>query len=130
MGPIDEACKQLGVSRGSLGGYERGERLPDIDFIARLCALTGGDFNAVSRLRLEAAGEPVPDSLAVADAPAGYRVESGEVSGLRAEIQAAGIPFDWALLLMQLAGSGDLSPGGARAIIGFLKQDNTKEEGK
>jgi transcriptional regulator with XRE-family HTH domain len=52
LGSIDAAAPKLGVSRGSLGGYERGKRLPDVDFLARLAAATGGDLPELIRLRL------------------------------------------------------------------------------
>lgn len=42
----------LGVSNNTLGAYERGEVLPDVDFLAKFAAVTGADFNELLRLRL------------------------------------------------------------------------------
>lgn len=139
LGSIDSAAKKLGVARGSLGGYERGERLPDIDFLARLARETNSDFNELLRLRIEAGGNS-PDALGIAvqDVAAGYgnfkvQTRSGSfrssdaqpiTAEIRREVQQAGLSLDWALLIVELVAGGDLQPGGARAIIEFLKQAN------
>jgi len=149
LGSIDSAAPKLGVSRGSLGGYERGDRLPDIDFLARLAAETGADFNELLRLRLEAGGNS-PEALGMQ-----VREPSGEYSGLhqrmaarhgpspnalaaeirhgpspsalaaeiRREVQQADVPLEWALLIVQLVAGGDLTVEGARAIIDSIKQE-------
>ncbi|WP_445083981.1 hypothetical protein [Candidatus Vondammii sp. HM_W22] len=40
------------MSKNSLAAYERGERLPDVDFLAVFADRTGADFNELLRLRL------------------------------------------------------------------------------
>lgn len=52
LGPIKLACGQLGVSHSTLGMYERGELLPDVDFLATFAERTGADFQELLRLRL------------------------------------------------------------------------------
>lgn len=53
---IDSLAPELGVARNTLAMYERGERLPGVEFLARLAQRTGGDFGELVRLRLKAAG--------------------------------------------------------------------------
>ena len=40
------------MSHGTLGLYEQGKLLPDVDFLARFAKVTGADFNELLRLRL------------------------------------------------------------------------------
>lgn len=92
------AAKQLGVSHGSLGSYEREETLPDVDFLAKFADVTGADFNDLLRLRLasgktaearalaetltspEANRYPVADQvrlpLRVEESTAGYEIDA------------------------------------------------------
>lgn len=42
----------IGVHPNTLALYERGERLPEIDFLAVFADRTGADFNKLLRLRL------------------------------------------------------------------------------
>lgn len=55
------ACVTLGVSHGSLGAYERGETLPDVDFLAKFSEVTGASFIELLHSRLQASG--LPESL-------------------------------------------------------------------
>jgi transcriptional regulator with XRE-family HTH domain len=52
FGTMDQFSALLGVSKNTLATYERGERLPDIDFLATFASITGVDFNELLRLRL------------------------------------------------------------------------------
>jgi transcriptional regulator with XRE-family HTH domain len=56
LGSIGAFSPKLGVDKNTLGGYERGERLPDVDFLAEFASITGADFEELLRLRLEATG--------------------------------------------------------------------------
>lgn len=122
LGNLIEAAGKLGVSRGSLGGYERGERLPDIDFLARLAALTGADLHELVRLRLAAAGHEVADGLPAAEQSGQYRPAGRNAGAVRDLLTAAGdrVPMRWSLLIMELAARGDLTADGAQAVIEFL----------
>lgn len=118
-----EAAEKIGCSEKALGNYERGERDPGIDFLARFANAAGVDFIELVRLRLEDAGED-PAVLEVRDAPGGYKVgDPHDVAALRSEIQQSGLPIEWALLLMQLASSGDLTTAGARDLIEFIQTE-------
>lgn len=52
LGPIKVACRLFGVSHATLGAYEQGNGLPDVDFLAKFADVTGADFNELLRLRL------------------------------------------------------------------------------
>lgn len=131
----EEAAKKIGCSEKSLGNYERGDRIPGLDFLAEFALATNADFSELLRLRLEAGGNS-PEALGIQ-----VQESPGEYNGLRAAIQppfgatppgavaiaelrqrlrGAGIPVGWALLVVQLVTSGDLTPIGAEAIIEFL----------
>jgi phage repressor protein C with HTH and peptisase S24 domain len=47
-----ELASALGVSKNSIGRYERGERLPDIDFLERLADLCGVDRRQLIQIRV------------------------------------------------------------------------------
>jgi transcriptional regulator with XRE-family HTH domain len=53
---IEAAAPHLGVHHRTLATYERGERLPDVDFLAHLAHRTGADFAALVRARLADSG--------------------------------------------------------------------------
>lgn len=91
---IEAFAPEVGISRAALAMYERGERLPDVDFLAHLAKATGADFAELVRLRLEASGiegiealgpasaavfAPVPVYEVKAAAGLGALVESEEV---------------------------------------------------
>lgn len=50
---IDAMASDLGVNKNTLGGYERGDRFPDVDFLAKFAALTGCGFRRLLELRME-----------------------------------------------------------------------------
>lgn len=129
-----EAAERIGCSEKALGNYERGERDPGIEVLARISKVSGVPLAELIRLRLEDAGMD-PDALTVREEYARYgdglrqALRAGRTScesfdaaaQVRAELREASIPVEWALLLMQLVTSGDLLPAGARAIIEFME---------
>ena len=130
-------AEKIGYSTSLVAKAETGQRMPGIDFLAAFCTETGADFNELLRLRLEAGGNsPEALGMEVRDDPASYNglrqhTESrrgahpdatAAAAEIRREVQQAGLPLDWALLIVQLVAGGDLQPGGARAIIEFLDQ--------
>jgi transcriptional regulator with XRE-family HTH domain len=52
LGTIKIAAPKLGVSHSTLGFYETGKSLPDVDFLAKFADATGADFYELLRLRL------------------------------------------------------------------------------
>lgn len=82
---LDEIALRMGVHKNTLGNYERGERLPEIDFLAAFAAATGADLGELLVSRLEAGGR-VPDGAEraalgerLAEPPASYRARGGEL---------------------------------------------------
>lgn len=51
---IEALAERLGVNRNTVGSYERGERLPDADYLARIAVELGADLEILQRLRYEA----------------------------------------------------------------------------
>jgi transcriptional regulator with XRE-family HTH domain len=49
---LRDVAKELGVNRNTVGAYERGERLPDIDYLADFADVMDADLAALIRLRL------------------------------------------------------------------------------
>lgn len=64
LGSLPEACKLFSVSPNTLGSYERGLTLPDVEFLAEFAARTGGDFNELLRLRLASSPNEAARALA------------------------------------------------------------------
>lgn len=62
---IADMADQLGVAPNTLGDYERGKRLPDIDFLIRFAAQTKSDLLELLQLR-------VADSPESGDIPADF----------------------------------------------------------
>lgn len=50
---IPQAADLLGVNKNTLGAYERGERLPDVEFLVRFSEAIGGNALELLALRLE-----------------------------------------------------------------------------
>lgn len=82
---LDEIALRMGVHKNTLGNYERGERLPEIDFLAAFAAVTGADLGELLVSRLEAGGR-APDGLGratlrarLAEPPASYRASDAEL---------------------------------------------------
>lgn len=142
----------LGMAKNTVWHYEAGRTLPDIDFLARFARATGADLQELVALRLQAAGED-PALLKLHEAPADYgpsllhqqltedRAEAfagrrageprpGEIAAaVRREVERAGVPIRWGLLLVQLAAVGDLTVNGARFIIDMLSGDEQDRHG-
>lgn len=146
LGSQRKACAALGIGLNTLWGYENDKNLPEIEFLARFARLTGTDLRELLSLRLEAGGEDSsllelhepsaqysPSLLHQqltedrADAFAGRRAgepRPGEIAAaVRREVERAGVPIRWGLLLVQLAAVGDLTVNGARFIIDMLSAD-------
>ncbi|HYW03287.1 MAG TPA: S24 family peptidase [Gammaproteobacteria bacterium] len=49
---ITDMAARIGVNKNTLGAYERGQRLPDIEFLARFAQVTGGRFFDLFQARL------------------------------------------------------------------------------
>lgn len=54
---IQELAPRLGVNKNTLASYERGERLPDVDFLARFAVETDSDFFELLAARLVCSDE-------------------------------------------------------------------------
>ena len=105
---IEVMAAEMGVNKNTLGGYERGERLPDVDFLAAFSLRTGESFARLlwARLKdvddgkllaaLEAQGTRLnPDRASLVDAVLeGPRVavRSGPRAGLDAAQASRSIP--------------------------------------
>lgn len=53
---IEAMAARLEVNKNTLGAYERGTRLPDIDFLVRFSQVTGIDLVALLNARIAAGG--------------------------------------------------------------------------
>ena len=127
-----DAVEPLGCSEKTLGNYERGDRMPDIEFLARFARITGTDFYELIRLRLEAVGESV-DIMKVAEPNGEYRTDkhklmarkipedSENLSEVRRCLVREHVPVEWSTLIVHLFTAGDLSQIGAMAVIEELK---------
>ena len=51
---LDDLAPRLGIHKNTLAAYERGNRLPDIDFLMAFAKLTEDDFYELLRNRIEA----------------------------------------------------------------------------
>ena len=61
---LGDMAKLLNVHKNTLGMYERGERLPDVDFLARFAVATGEQFQPLLVARLKAgSGKELLDAL-------------------------------------------------------------------
>lgn len=134
----------LGVSVNTLLSYEKGNSLPDVDFLAAFASATRADFGQLVRLRLESGDAPVPPAgrmvqeaferyglsagSTVAEAARRAQPPPNNVAATRQRVRDAGVDVDWALLIVQLVASGDLTPAGAEAIIEHL-QGHDDEQG-
>lgn len=58
LGNLKVAGAALGCSNNTLASYERGEVLPDVDFLAKFAEVTGIPFLELLALRLVASGQP------------------------------------------------------------------------
>lgn len=85
---------KIGVSKGSLGGYERDENLPNSDILLKICQETG---ISVQWLLLGTGTPAVPEEEAVAPGkiPAGSALPLPEILGVAAHapLSQSGIAF-------------------------------------
>lgn len=66
---IPDMADRLGVNKNTLGAYERGERLPDIDFLISFANKTSEDFLLLLELRIRESKAPgAKEALALLDA--------------------------------------------------------------
>ena len=65
LGNLKDAGKKLSVSNNTLGSYERGEVLPDVDYLAMFAEKTGADFNELLYLRLASGKNEAARKLAL-----------------------------------------------------------------
>lgn len=61
---IEGLAELLGVNKNTVGGYERGERLPDLDFLARFATVTGADLLEMIEMRLRESSEAAANQAA------------------------------------------------------------------
>lgn len=61
LGSIEIAAKKLGVNKNTIGTYERGRTLPDIDFLMTFAEVTGADFIRLLELRIQQSPSPGAD---------------------------------------------------------------------
>lgn len=54
---IPALAAQIGVSKNTLGDYERSSRLPDADFLANFAQVTGASFAALAEIRAAEGGD-------------------------------------------------------------------------
>ena len=64
---LDEIAMGMGVHKNTVGHHERGERLPDIDFLAAFAAATGPDLGVLQASRLDSSREAACNNPGVAD---------------------------------------------------------------
>jgi len=120
-GTLTAASARLGLSVRALGAYERDESLPDIDFLARLCELTGANISELITLRLQANGH---DQMAqqVREPAGDYVIDKSTVaSHARHAIMAAeSLPQYWQLGIMELAAAGEITAAGVDRLIDMI----------
>lgn len=88
---IADMAQALGVNYNTLGGYERGETLPDVDFLARFAQATGASFRDLLTARLQGM-ESDAGRRALSELPAS---DGGSASG---SAEGWGAKLDTALL--------------------------------
>lgn len=60
---IDDLATRTGVHKNTIGNYERGERLPEIDFLVAFAKVTGADLWELVLMRVQAAANPQATAL-------------------------------------------------------------------
>ena len=92
---IEVMSDKMGVNKNTLGAYERGERLPDIDFLIAFSAKTGEDFLALLELRLKDSPSPgASTAVAIMDSIAGaLEAKNGRIAPIRLKIEEARAPY-------------------------------------
>lgn len=126
LGTIDEAATKLRVSRSSLGAYERGERLPDIDFLARLAELTNESLWELIRLRLLAADNEAGASLLENEQMMTMTGQSRAIDSAtyarRALLDTKDLDPAWSLAIMEMATRGEITADGVDRLLAFVRE--------
>lgn len=128
---LDELALRMSVHKNTLGNYERGERLPDIDFLAVFAAATGADLGELLALRLEAGRRGLQERSApggaagairerLAEPAADYRVSRDELVVVPSARNGP-VPADMAFRRAWLEGQG-LDPV---ALLGITAEDDS-----
>jgi len=73
LGTIEQFSQLIGASRRTVGDYERGHRLPELDYLARFSEISGADLFELIRLRLAVGGYEA-ETVVREDTAAGYKV--------------------------------------------------------
>lgn len=63
---ITDMAARIGVNKNTLGAYERGQRLPDVEFLARFAQVTGCRFYGLFQARLASSASVAAQELAAA----------------------------------------------------------------
>lgn len=109
-GSLEAMAPRLGVNKNTLAMYERGERLPGVDFLARFSRDLEVSFDDLLAERLLSSPEPAAQAFAAApqgEAGAGY------------------LPVP----LLRAGGQGEEAPGGPAAPLAFSQDWLVKELG-
>lgn len=119
FGPISRFCSELGVSYNTLGAYERGDSLPDVDFLALFTQKTGADFMELMRLRLAASDQPANRTVLEA-------YQDMLVREHRAPYGDAAAPIDWELLQNVIGAVDKLAADEPQPVTPAAKADLTR----
>lgn len=126
----------LEVAKNRVWSYEKGNTLPDIDFLARFARATGADLNELIRLRLQAAGFS-DEATALEDARAEYMTMTGAGGDQRVDVAAharrallaeKNLDPAWSLAIMELATRGEISPEGVDRLLDFVREWSLSDE--
>lgn len=106
----DMFCALAGVSKGSLGFYERDENVPRLDTAARICEVSGKSLAWLAGMPRDSGGGVVelPISLGLCDA-AGFVLSSGKWDALASRLRGIG-PYVACRIMATGQGPG-LEPG-------------------
>ena len=109
----------LGVAKNRVWGYEKGNTLPDVDYMASFCKATGADFAQLLQMRMEAAGhEPGALFSGISDEAEAYTIPVS-LAFLRSRLQVSVMPSEWAMFLVELTARGKISTAAADEIADF-----------
>lgn len=89
---LDELAGLTGTHKNTIGNYERGERLPEIDYLTAFAKATGADLWELVVLRVQTALDPLATALSPeVRALLGAPMRAGED---RAPYNVGGVPTD------------------------------------
>lgn len=122
---IEAFAKLLGVSKNTLGSYERGQgSLPDIDFLADVAKATNGDFMHLLQCRLnDSDAEGAMDALKFLSAAEDLMTDS-----LRAEQPRPGYTYIPLLDVAAQAGAGRVVETESVIDVLAFKEDWIRQE--